>query len=364
MKRFLPTNSTCAAVLGLMIAAFASGCANEAPIAKDPQPAKQQKAAVTTRGMDVQGCSASAVFDISSSEDIEFIAIDRSDVSNLRAELYTLDESGRESRVEEALIEVDASFQSLLDATSNNVNASELSRRLAREAVSSRSSSTSTESNDHSDSTRSHTDSSIARDSSNTVVIENSRNGVDEAIGQASNEQAASENTSQQGGLGSGMGSGNSRQASASARFEAVRTFESFSNIERRNQAERESESANQSEDIAIANRSSRTTTAATQESSDRASEQLDQSARDEASAANRVAQSQESSLRQRNLAMVNLEFLRSRNLVLRIELQADENHEVVRVFTGSRVASESSERRVAAQGDAIGQFAGCTVTR
>jgi hypothetical protein len=398
MNRFLPnTKSTCAAVLGLLVAAV-SGCANETPISKDKTPApKQQSSAITARDIGVSGCRATAIIDITSAEDIEFVAIDRSDIADLRTELSTIDEEGRETRINEELLEVDASFQSLLDSVSNNMNASELSRRAARELISRSSSSTTTESVDHSDSTAAHSDSSSFRDRQASASTDRVEQGDLDTENRAedfsSAAVAANERESRSerglggfgtvgglgglgtvgglagglGGLGGFAGSDvSSREAAATSRVVIANENSSFRIADRAAQSERQTDVLNESEDSASANRSSRTSVVTDRDALDRETEVLDQSARDEESETNRVARSEDQMRRERHMAMTNLDQLRSRHLVLRVEFTGDENHEMLRVFEGNRVAREAADRavdrRIDAQGDITVRFNECGV--
>ena len=100
----------------------------------------------------------------------------------------------------------------------------------------------------------------------------------------------------------------------------------------------------------AEANRTSRASTTSVVDALDRTAESLDEQARREASDQQRTARSESSSLRENHVAFRSLESLRSRHLVLRVELTADETHEIIRVFEGS-------QGRVIASGDVTGQF-------
>src|SRR5262245_40418970 len=93
------TTSLSAAVLCVM-ATFAAGCADT----EEKQDTGTQKAAITSRGIAVNGCAGSALFNImnnaaNTNQAINSVAIDQSAINNVTSQLWTMNSQNQLSQV-------------------------------------------------------------------------------------------------------------------------------------------------------------------------------------------------------------------------------------------------------------------------
>src|SRR3954470_23198844 len=147
MKRALILNSH--VMLGLLTAALAVGCGS----GSDPGAGDQSKlgtgaAAITERGTTIEGCNATAAFDITSPEAIHFVAVEASRANNMNLELFNVDENGTVTRLDQSAQAVDAAMQSLLDEATSRSSASQDQNRASNSANSHNAATTSNRADD------------------------------------------------------------------------------------------------------------------------------------------------------------------------------------------------------------------------
>lgn len=122
-KHLRNRTSLSAAVLGAMTA-FAVGCADTTA---EEDNLGEQQAAITSRGISVSGCSASAIFDIVSSSNnskaFDFVAIDNSAMQNLQTQLFTLNENNQLEVVQQEATQASSSLQAMFNSLTNYTNA-------------------------------------------------------------------------------------------------------------------------------------------------------------------------------------------------------------------------------------------------
>lgn len=138
-----------AVAIGLL-AALSAGCSGNASdaAAKDPSTGdgktdEAQQAWITGRGWDVAGCGGASVFDIfnnsnfanNNSDASNFIAVDRSDLANLNMQLSAVDSFGNETAINQTATQASSFLQSLLDASTNNINAAQQSSMAASQSA-------------------------------------------------------------------------------------------------------------------------------------------------------------------------------------------------------------------------------------
>jgi len=130
-KHLRNRTSLSAAVLGAMTA-FAVGCADTTA---EEENLGEQEAAITSRGITVSGCSASAIFDIVSNstnnQTFNFLAIDDSAMQNLQTQLYTLNENNQLEAIQEEAVQASESLQQMFNSLTNYQNAHQ--RSLAQQ---------------------------------------------------------------------------------------------------------------------------------------------------------------------------------------------------------------------------------------
>ncbi|HVH45888.1 MAG TPA: hypothetical protein VM925_26220 [Labilithrix sp.] len=109
-----------AVALGILATAL-SGCGDEG-ISSEPRPTKS---AITARTFGIDGCDATGVFDISSSDPIDFVAFDKSPFSKVKVELFALDKDKVEVLIADSqnLTNVDEVLASQFDRVSNTTSA-------------------------------------------------------------------------------------------------------------------------------------------------------------------------------------------------------------------------------------------------
>jgi hypothetical protein len=121
---FRNSTSLSTAVLCVM-ATFAAGCADT----EDKAPAEgTQKAAITSRGIAVNGCGGTALFDIMNNsvnlnQAINSVAIDQSAINNVTSQLWSVNSQNQLSQVTQQSQQVSANMATALSNFTNNTNA-------------------------------------------------------------------------------------------------------------------------------------------------------------------------------------------------------------------------------------------------
>jgi hypothetical protein len=124
MKYFRNSTSLSAAVLCVM-ATFAAGCADS----EDKAPAtKTQKAAITSRGIAVNGCGGTALFDIMNNAQnmntaINSVAVDQSAINNVTSQLWSVNSQNQLTQVTQQSTAVSQDMATALSNFTNNTNA-------------------------------------------------------------------------------------------------------------------------------------------------------------------------------------------------------------------------------------------------
>lgn len=353
MKKLLPKTMSLGAMLAMLCGVAAMGCADGGQ--REPMPAPAQRApTITLRQMQIDGCQATAIFDIESSEAIEFVALDRSDLASVRTQISTLDESGREILIEEEMHEVDSSLQSLLERLSDGMNARERSVQLVNERTSQSSSSNTTENSEHVDSSSSQSTSTSNSASSSTQHSDAHRTSRNESAsnGTSASDSESSSQDSQNSGGGNTSGSAQ-RDSDSQRSSESASSLELIVTNERLDSQESASNAALETSTSSAFNRTTRATITATNDSNDRTSMNQSESEQSQNQQNERQVQNEVRSSRDRHLVSRSLETLRTQNIVLRVEMTADETHEVIRVFQGAN-------REVRSQIETVGNFTQC----
>ncbi len=124
MKYFRNSTSLSAAVLCVM-ATFAAGCADTEETAPE---VKTQKAAITSRGIAVNGCAGTALFDIVNNsanfnEAINSVAVDQSAINNVTSQLWAINSQNQLVQVHQQMSQVSQDMASALSEFTNNVSA-------------------------------------------------------------------------------------------------------------------------------------------------------------------------------------------------------------------------------------------------
>src|SRR4051794_2104795 len=99
-------------ILG-MLAAGLAGCGDEGATEKS----QETKSAITSRGFAAAGCGGSGIFDITSNNAINYVALDNSSFQNMNAQLYTLDQNNQQQLVTSSALsnQIDQSMTSMFD---------------------------------------------------------------------------------------------------------------------------------------------------------------------------------------------------------------------------------------------------------
>ncbi len=120
--------------LGILAAALA-GCADEEGANKP----EQVKSAITSRGFVANGCTGTGVFDVSSNDLINFVALDQSSFNSVNAEVYALDKNNQEQLIAstQSSSAISSSLAQLLNEVSNFQSAAQRARQLAESSTSS-----------------------------------------------------------------------------------------------------------------------------------------------------------------------------------------------------------------------------------
>lgn len=117
-------------VLGLFAAALA-GCADE----DGTESTEETKSAITSQGFMVNGCTGTGIFNITSNNLIDYVALDQSSFSNVNAQLYALDRNGRQQLIANTQNSsaLSSAFTSMLDQVSNYTSAFQQATLLAQQ---------------------------------------------------------------------------------------------------------------------------------------------------------------------------------------------------------------------------------------
>ncbi|HEX8796352.1 MAG TPA: hypothetical protein VF765_35620 [Polyangiaceae bacterium] len=102
-----------------MATALSLGCGSGSGGPGSPSTKEQTgsaKAAITSRGFTVNGCQAHGVFDITSPQAIDFVAMDGSDLTRAQMMLYTVDARNEQSQVHKTAQHASPSMQALLES--------------------------------------------------------------------------------------------------------------------------------------------------------------------------------------------------------------------------------------------------------
>jgi hypothetical protein len=325
-----------------LLAALASGCSGSDGRDEAGPDLRSQASKITARSVEVDGCTATAVFDIQSAQAIQFVALDRSDLQNVRMELSTLDERGLETRIEENAVEADELIQSMIDAQTSNMNAAEASKDEASQSQKESSSTTTTESEESSSRTE-------TRDSSSSSTNDKDSAHQDQSEASRSDERASDGSNASSTTGTTGSVSGSNRQSSSAS------SASQSSSSNQTSDSSHEAISKTSHDAVAIDEASaSRVVQSAESAASDSSSASSDSSSRNEASSNQHNEQEQARSSSSHTLVFRNLERLNSRNLVLRVEMQANEVNEVMRLFEG--------DEQIRARADFATSFPGCAM--
>ncbi|MBX3260594.1 MAG: hypothetical protein KF782_12955, partial [Labilithrix sp.] len=164
-------------ILG-MLAAAAAGCGDEGA-AKAPQ---ETKSAITARGFQVTGdCSGTGIFDITSNDFINYVALDNSSFKDSNAQLYALDKDNVETLVADSrtVSSIDEDMASMFDKASNYTSASQRASQLASQRASSYNNSRSTNTLQSTEVASVATTSDSQRDATSRRFTQNSASGWD-----------------------------------------------------------------------------------------------------------------------------------------------------------------------------------------
>ncbi len=128
MKSYLSKSGL---VLGLFAAAIA-GCAGE----EGTESTEETKSAITSQGFLVNGCQGTGIFNITSNNLIDFVALDQSSFQNVNAQLYSLNQNGQQQLIASSqnTSAIDSAFTSMLDQVSNYTSALQQATMLAQQS--------------------------------------------------------------------------------------------------------------------------------------------------------------------------------------------------------------------------------------
>ena len=107
--------------LGVVATALALGCGSGSGAPSGTSTKEQAgsaKAAITSRSLTVKGCQVHGVFDITSPQAIDFVAMDGSDLTHAQMLLYTVDARNEQSQVQKTPQHASPSMQALLGGAS------------------------------------------------------------------------------------------------------------------------------------------------------------------------------------------------------------------------------------------------------
>lgn len=128
MKNYLSKSGL---VLGLFAAAALAGCADEgaSPSTEETQ------SAITSQGFLVNGCAGTGIFNITSNNLIDFVALDQSSFSNVNARVYALNQNGEQRLISNTqnASSLSSAFTSMLDQVSNYTSALQQATMLAQQ---------------------------------------------------------------------------------------------------------------------------------------------------------------------------------------------------------------------------------------
>lgn len=128
MKTYLSKSGL---VLGLL-ATVLGGCAGAE---EGSEQAEETKSAITSQGFMVNGCAGTGIFNITSNNLIDFVALDQSSFSNVYAQLYALNQNNREQLIANTqnTSALSSAFTSMLDQVSNYTSAWQQATMLAQQ---------------------------------------------------------------------------------------------------------------------------------------------------------------------------------------------------------------------------------------
>src|SRR5262249_39357524 len=121
------TTSLGTIILGLLAAA-ATGCGSSDASGNKPgaeQTPLPDTVGVTQQSLSVDGCAASAVFNIVANQTISDIALDQSMLSNVQMQLFQVDDEGHQTQVNQTAQEATSDIQSQINQLTNNVNSAQ-----------------------------------------------------------------------------------------------------------------------------------------------------------------------------------------------------------------------------------------------
>lgn len=161
MKTHLNVRSLSILALGAITSGLVA-CANDTE-QTEADTTGEQAASITANGIQVSGCGANGLFNIASAssfaKNVDFIAIDQSDFSNLTSQLSAFNEQNQQQLVSNDASTLDASFQSLINEFTNHTTAHQESLIRLQEHQSASANTSIYETASHSDSTVITTDS-------------------------------------------------------------------------------------------------------------------------------------------------------------------------------------------------------------
>lgn len=373
MKTYLNTASSLGVIaLGLLAGGLAA-CGDETSRNEDPA-AKQTTASIVARGISVGGCGANGSFDIvspsSSTESIDFVALDQSDFQDLSSQLSSFNAQNQQTLVSNSADTLDSSLQEAINEATSNTNAYQASEATQSQKSHSDKHTSVTLDVQHSDSAESTNDSSSTQWSRNSgsqrnralSQNENSRNRRAAQNARSGNSFDNSVSTISGGGLVAlptfGLGiagtpvsgsfsnnSGSNDNSTSSAQNAFANNFNLVSSDTSSNFANYAASSTEQHTATASANSSRRHTRSESNDSLDSASSSATrQKASQSASQASKNKSAQNSE-RQSHVAFQSLDSLQSKHFVLNVNLQsADNQTHTLRVFQGSNNNVASSQ--------------------
>lgn len=206
MKKYLGSS---AVVLGMFAAALVA-CGDEGASTQT----EQTKSAITARGFKSAGCAGAGVFDITSNNVINYVALDNSSFSDLNASLYALDKDNQEQLVSSSQNsnQIDQAFTSMLDQVSNFTSASQRAEQLAAQQASSSNATRSVTTLDQSDVASTYNTAASSRDVSHSDYSNTRASGFNNVSSSRDvNSRANSSNEA------SAWNSADARQAAAAA---------------------------------------------------------------------------------------------------------------------------------------------------
>lgn len=127
MKRYLSYSGV---VLGMLAAAL-TGCADEESTSEP----EQVKSAITSQGFLTNGCAGTGIFNITSNNLINFVALDQSSFANVNSQLFSMNQQNQQQLIASSqnASALSSAFTSMLDQVSNFTSAFQQAAMLAQQ---------------------------------------------------------------------------------------------------------------------------------------------------------------------------------------------------------------------------------------